>query len=276
MTMDILKSIGAMDDSQIDLMDAGFAFAALDKEGDIPHYKSIMSDFASELAAHFDILCAKENSDNVYVRARALQDIMADKHGFIGDDLYYDDLQNINLFDVIDRKKGLPISLCMIAIALCRAQGWSAEGINFPGHFIMRLDYEGERVMIDPFKGCAIIDARDLRMILKRVMGEYAELSASYYNPCTNREILLRLRNNLKYRLIDAEKYDEALGVVETMAFIAPDDFRIFLDKAVLYARLDQTAAAINAIEVYIDKVVDAHDRQEAIEFLRQLKARLN
>jgi len=272
-----LVSLGQKNDCDINLIEAGFAFSLLSDTGvDIKKYRDYIYGLSIELKQTFDNLCAVENGDDVHVQVKALENVFAQSHGYIGDDKNYDDLQNINLFNVIDRRMGMPITLCMIAIEVCRAQGWRADGVNFPGHFLMRLEKDGERLLVDPFRGCKILEAKDMRIILKRIIGDDAELSATYYDPCTNREILLRLQNNMKYRLIDSEKYEDALNIVDTMTWVAPDDYRLCLDRAVLMARLDQTKGAIDNIKKYLNHVSDPIDKAEVEQFLYQLQNKLN
>ena len=272
-----LISLGQQKDRDIDVIEAALAFALLaDDTIDLSKYRQFIATMANDLQKTFADQAAHKNGDTVTVMAQSLKTVMADKYAFIGDEVHYDDIKNINLCHVIDRHTGLPITLCILAVGICRACGWAAEGINFPGHFIMRLEKDGDRLMIDLFQQCTILEAKDMRLILKRIMGEYAELSASYYDPCSNREMLLRLQNNLKYRLIDQEDYQGALDVVEKMAWIAPQDHRLCLDKAVLYARLDQPKAAIDHLVTYIDAVQDPYDRAEAEQFLHQLQTQLN
>jgi regulator of sirC expression with transglutaminase-like and TPR domain len=272
-----LVSLGQKDDSEVDVIEAALAFAMMaDDIVDVVKYRDFIATMMKDLQKTYDDMAAKKNGDSVHVQADALKAVMADKYAFIGDDIHYDDLKNINLCHVIDRHMGLPITLCILAVGICRGCGWTAEGINFPGHFIMRLEKDGDRLMIDPFQGCKVLEAKDMRLILKRIMGEYAELSATYYDPCTNREMLLRLQNNMKYRLIDGEDYQGALDVVDKMVWIAPQDHRLCLDKAVLFARLDQPKAAIENLVTYIDLVQDPYDKAEAEQFLIQLQKQLN
>ena len=274
---DYLCSIGPLNNSDIDILNAAVAFSYLNTPSvDQVEFDQFMNALQGELKDVYDDLCAKRNSDSVFVQAEALKKVLTEDHGFYGDDQDYDNLDNINLFHVVKRRKGLPISLCILGISLCRSMEWNADGINFPGHFMMRLEKDGERILIDPFQSCQILEAKDLRLILKNVMGEYAELSNDYYRSCTNRDILLRFQNNLKYRHIDAENYEKALVIVHRMALIAPEDYRLNLDKAVLYSRLDQIRAAIDNIKIYIDKELYPYGRREAESFLHQLKIRLN
>jgi len=268
-----LQSVGQGRDTAFDIVEAGFAFAFYDKGGqeDIASYRKLFQAMTKAMADEFEKLCGIHNSDDMTIRALTLKTVMADQYGFIGDDMTYDDMRNMNLFDVMDRRMGLPVALSLIAIGLCKSMGWDVNGVSFPGHFLIRLCHEGQRSFIDPFLGCKSMEAKDLRLVLKRVAGDYAELSTEHYAPCSDRDVLLRLRNNLKYRLIDKADYDAALKCVETMTWIAPDDYRLCLDQAVLYARVDQPMAAIARLKTYIDKVPDEYDRREAESFLYQL-----
>src|SRR5579864_3097163 len=78
-------------------------------------------------------------SGGLAARAAALNDIMLLKHGYSGDELTYDDLQNANLMRVVDRRKGLPVALGILYLHASRAQGWDSVGLAFPGHFLIRL-----------------------------------------------------------------------------------------------------------------------------------------
>src|SRR6516162_9990102 len=154
---------------------------------------------------------------------RALNEIILLKNGYSGDELSYDDLQNANLMRVVDRRKGLPVALGILYIHAARAQGWDIAGLAFPGHFLVRLADGAGRVIVDPFHAGQICGASELRELLKAAAGRDSELLPEHYEPVSDREVLLRLQNNLKARLLQAQQNDRALMVVETMLMLAPD-----------------------------------------------------
>ena len=139
-------------------------------------------------------------------RARALNEIILLKHGYSGDELTYDDLQNANLMRVVDRRKGLPVALGILYMHAGRAQGWETVGLAFPGHFLIRLSDGPERLILDPFHGGQICGAAELRELLKATAGQDSELQPEHYTPVSDRDVLLRLQNNLKARLIQAQQ----------------------------------------------------------------------
>jgi regulator of sirC expression with transglutaminase-like and TPR domain len=177
---------------------------------------------------------------------------------------------------VIDRRKGLPVALGILYLDAARAQRWEAVGLGFPGHFLIRLSDRAERLILDPFHGGRILDAVALRELLKAIAGQEVELSPEHYAPVADREVLLRLQNNLKSRLIQVQRHDAAVRVVETMQMLAPDLAELWREAGVLHAQLGNMRAAVRSIEDFIARAPEGRARHEAAVVLQQLKAKLN
>jgi regulator of sirC expression with transglutaminase-like and TPR domain len=177
---------------------------------------------------------------------------------------------------VIERRRGLPVALSLLYICAAEANGWSVHGLNMPGHFILRINDSGVQTLFDPFQECKILNAHDLRELLKSALGPSAELSAEYYNAVTKRDVLIRLLNNIKLRMIQHEGYKDALKIVELMRIIDPDEYRLLLDAGVLYAKVGMAMAALPLLDHYIEKAPDSRDRQEAALLLSQIRTTLN
>ena len=58
--------------------------------------------------------------------------------GFAGNREQFDDPRNSCLNEVMDRKKGIPITMALVYIEVARRAGVRTEGVNFPGHFLVR------------------------------------------------------------------------------------------------------------------------------------------
>ncbi len=272
-----LADKGHLTDDDIPLVDTAIQLAALTHEGRLLEpYSHHVKKMSEDVSVRFQELRDAGAEDNCETRIAALKHIMCDKYGYAGDTDTYNDLRNADLIDVIDRRKGLPIALAILALEIGRAQGWGIHGLNFPGHFLLRMDVGGTRVMCDPFDKFDILQAPDLRALLKRALGDKAELSSSFYQEASNREILLRLQNNIKYRQIETEHYDEALATVTVMRLFAPQEYRLMLDDGVLKARLGQTDMAVQSIRDYLAVVQDPRDKYDAEVLLRTLEDRLH
>jgi regulator of sirC expression with transglutaminase-like and TPR domain len=275
--LNYLDEIGrTQDDAQIDLFEGALALSVQNHPGiSLDKYRNHRTRLAQDVKeAHAEYL--KDHPDDLAAKIYALAEVFTRKHGYIGDDFRYNDLQNADLIRVIDRRLGLPIALAILCITVGRDLGWPVVGVNFPAHYVIRMEEGGERQIVDPFQGCIVLAAADLRDILKTTLGPKAELSSSYYEPATSRETLVRLQNNIKLRQIEAEDYQSALATVDLMKRVAPDEFRLDLDSGVLLSRMERPAAAIEALERYISKVPNAKDKAEAAALLRQIKGSLN
>lgn len=271
-----LKNMGHFTDDEMPMVETALLLSALTHAGrGLEAYRNHIKIMAQDVTARFKGLMDAGADDNAETRIAALKHIIADKYHYTGNTENYNDLNNADVIEVIDNRKGLPITLALIVLEVGRAQGWNLSGINFPGHFFCRLDVGGQRVMFDPFENFKILQASDLRFLLKKIMGDKAELSMSYYQEASNRDILLRLQNNIKFRQIESEHYAEALDTISVMRLFAPQEYRLLLDDGVLKARLDKTEEAIQSIRDYLAVVKDPRDKFDAEVLLRTLERSL-
>ena len=269
-----VRYAGSLKDSEIDLGETALALGLLFLPGVRPErYRNHIKKLGDHLVEEFQARLRLKEPDTLALRAGTLRKIIHEAHGYAGDESSYDDIQNANFIRVIERRKGLPIALGILYIILARRAGWQIDGLNFPGHFLIRMEKDGERVILDPFRGGKEMNAAELRQLLKSIAGKNAELSHNFYLPVENRDILVRLENNLKKRLIESEEYAQAVIVVEAMEALAPDEYRTLFDKGVLYAKLGQNGQAATALERYIEKTPNARDKQQARVLLQQIRS---
>jgi regulator of sirC expression with transglutaminase-like and TPR domain len=253
------------------LAEAALALAARRETPDDP---TASAEHLARLVA--DVRLASGAASDIAGRAQVLASVIAGRYGYRGDAETYDDLQNADLRRVIERRKGLPVALGILYIHCGRAQGWTMRGLAFPGHFLVRLEDGVERAIIDPFNGGALCGAAELRALLKATAGAAAELDPTHYATVSDRQILLRLQNNIKQRLVRAERYAEAIATVADMLLFAPDEAPLWRESGLLNAHLDNIGAAIAAFEEYLRRDTSAVARQRTAAMLQQLKNRLN
>ena len=265
-----LRDLAASDGAILPLAPAALALACRDRPlVDLARYHHHLEALAAEVA---ETAAAAGTAEE---RRAALVAVIVGRYGYQGDALTYEDLQNANLMRVIDRRKGLPVALGILYLHAARAQGWDAAGLAFPGHFLLRLAGGGERLVFDPFHGGCARDAAALRELLKAIAGNGAELSPAHYAEVGDRDILLRLQNNLKLRLIQARRLDEALGVIDGMLLFAPDHAALWREAGLVNAELGNLRAAIAALERSLALGGEEAARRRAASLLQQLRARL-
>ena len=266
-----LEAVGRQPDEMIDLAEAALLLGALDfPETDLAPYRRHLAALASNLADTAAL--EKETLDG---RVAALTQVLAEQHGYAGDRRTYDDLQNANLVRVIDRRKGLPVALGILYIHTARAQGWRAAGINFPGHFLISVEDDEERIILDPFEGGMQVDLARLQLMLKTALGADAELQPEYYASMTNRGVLLRLQNNIKKRVLDTGDSARGAAVIDGMLAIAPEIPDLWREAAELRAELGEMRSALNALDRLLLLSDDSH-RSEAMALRRTIATRIN
>jgi regulator of sirC expression with transglutaminase-like and TPR domain len=266
-----LRELAAVGSPVLPIGEAALALASFERPRvGLARYRQHLASIGRDVGRH-----AGATAD-LPARAQALNEIILLKHGYSGDELTYDDLQNANLMRVVDRRKGLPVALGILYLHAARAQGWDSVGLGFPGHFLVRLAEGPERLILDPFHDGRICDAADLRELLKATAGQEIELTPEHYAPVSDRDVLLRLQNNLKSRLLQGARYEQALRVVETMLMLAPDLVELWQEAGLLHARQGNIIASVNALQEFVVRAPEGTARHQAAAILQQLKSKLN
>jgi regulator of sirC expression with transglutaminase-like and TPR domain len=266
-----LRELATSGSPVLPIGEAALALASFERPRvSLARYRQHLAALARDVGRHAGA------AGDLAARAGALNEVILLKYGYSGDELSYDDLQNANLMRVVDRRKGLPVALGILYLHTARAQGWDAAGLGFPGHFLIRLADGAERLILDPFHVGRVYDAAALRELLKTMAGQEVELSPEHYAPVADRDVLLRLQNNLKSRLLQLGRHEHALRIVETMLLLAPDLAELWQEAGLLHGRAGNMRAAINALEAFVGLAPDGTARHQAAALLQQLKAKLN
>jgi regulator of sirC expression with transglutaminase-like and TPR domain len=267
-----LKDLCAGDGRRLDLLEAALAMSVLQRGEPIDlvplrqHVASMTSDVAD--------LVRRRGAG-----AERLADVIGRAYAYRGDSETYDDLQNADLARVIERRKGLPVALSILYLHVARAQGWDAEGLAFPGHFLIRVAIDGARHVIDPFHDGVVRDAAQLRELVRQVLGADAELQPGHFDAVPDRDVLLRLENNVRLRLAKVEDWAGAARSLDRMLVIAPDRPELLFEAGQVNTRLDKRRAAIAAFERFLGIEAGRADpalRQQASALLQELRRGLN
>ncbi|MCB2107289.1 MAG: transglutaminase family protein [Rhodobacteraceae bacterium] len=276
-TRKALKKIAGQADDGIDLAEAALLLAALDHPtADLTPYREHLNSLADTV---HDTANARHGDDPLGPEemAAVLNAVMVDQFGYAGDDETYEDLDNANLMRVIERRRGLPVALGILYIFAARSQGWSAAGLNFPNHFLIRLESsDGRRVIIDPFHKGRTMGAPELRELLKMVAGPGVELEAGHYRPVSNRDVLMRLQNNVKARRLDKGEIAGAVDAVESMLVLSPETAGLWREAGVLYMRSGQLKRSVEAFEGFVSRSESGPDRDKIAKVINELRERLS
>lgn len=268
-----LAAFGSRPDESIDLAEGALLLASLfHPEIALERYRNHIRKLCDETACGHRTLLDAGAEDTPETRLASLKHILSDKHGYREDTENPDHIQNADMIRMIDRGSGGSILLSLLYIHVANAQGWEAHGLDIAGYMVARLDKDRRRIMFTPSGTCKILQAPDLRAIVKNMKGPQAELSAGYYEPLSRRTLLIHLQNPMKLRQIEAHDYEGACLSVKAMRAIDPSEYRLLLDAGVLCSRTGRKKEAIEALEAYIATTPDTRSREEASMLLREIR----
>lgn len=277
-----LDANGQLPDVELDIAGVALQLARIDAPGADWH---AARDYLSELARDAVAMARELPSTDAMARAGALAKLIVGRHRYVGDTETYDDLANANLIRVIERRRGLPVALGILWLHCARAAGWGANGLDFPGHFLIAMEGDPTKVrtrhprrqfVLDVFAGGTRLDARDLDALLKRVEGPKAELRPGILVPMSARRVLLRLQENIRSRRLMSGDPQGALSCTLDMIRLAPDDAALWRSAAIMHRQLDQVSAALRCYTRLLDLVPEGDSADRARLAMVELRARLN
>ena len=280
--LDQFAALLARDDGGIELARACLQIAEDAYPGlDVDGYLGEIERFAKRLGARLAPDAAVED------RVIALNEFLFADLGFNGNARDYYDPRNYYLNEVIDRRRGIPITLSVLYIEIGRRIGLPLDGVSFPGHFMVRLPLRGGALVLDPFSGGAPQSEDELRERLKRVMPEgaaggaaFADMPlAQFLEPASKRQILARLLRNLKGVYREKDRPEQLLKVLDRMIVVAPDAPVELRDRGYVYERMECWRPALEDLRAYLGREPDAPDTEEVRAKLAELSlrcARLN
>ena len=205
-----------------------------------------------------------------------LRQVMEDQGGFVGAREDYEAAENADIVAVIDRRRGLPVSLGLLYIHLARCCNFDVEGLNFPGHFLLRLNTDGGSAIFDPFNDARILQPQDLRATLKQFHGPAAEMDLSFTRGVGDREVLIRVQNNLKFRAMRESRLEDAIVVLERLLLMDPGNGIFWQEAGLTHQRLGNLRAAVLALENAIETAQEPALSIRVQSLLDEVRSQLN
>ena len=190
------------------------------------------------------------------------------EEGYEGNRENYFDPRNSYLNEVIDRKTGIPISLSILYASLAERLGVVLEGVNFPAHFMLRLDDSRQPLFIDPFHAGEFLDRRGCEGRLSDLTHHPVALSDDQVAPCPPRVIVARMLRNLKAIYLGTNDFPSALSVQRRLAAAAADEPEEQRDLGMICLQLDHPGEAIDPLQAYLAALPDADDAEPVTALL--------
>ena len=220
----------------------------------VGHYLRRLDDLADRATKRIRL------NDSTAVRAELLSDFLFKQEQFRGNTAVYDDPRNSYLNEVLDRRRGIPISLSLIYLAVADRLHLPAFGIGLPGHFIVGVSVPGDTLFFDPFHGGGRLSAADCARLVELTIGYSGAFQQEWLAAVSPRDILMRMLNNLRIIFMQRHQWPEAIAVVERMRQIQPDNPYHLRELGVIYYQTGEMHRAANYLQAYLQKEPDAAD----------------
>lgn len=214
-------------------------------------------------------------------RLRVLNQFFFRDMGFGGNVNNYYDPDNSYLNVVLRTRRGIPITLAVLWLELAQGLGLKARGVNFPGHFMVKVNLPDGQAVIDPFTGQSL-SREELSERLepyKRRNGLVDDFDVPvglYLQAATPRDILARMLRNLKEVHRTQEDWLRLIAVLDRLLILLPDAWTEYRDRGLAWAEMGDNRLAVADLDTYMAQTDDALDRDAIGQRLQELRRALN
>ncbi len=218
---------------------------------------------------------------------KAINTYLFDEQGFAGNERDYDDPRNSFLNEVLTRRTGIPITLALVYLEVARRAGVSLQGVNFPGHFLLRFQSPtvtgglGGELIVDPFHRGAILSETDCQNLLRKQVGQSATFDKRLLVGATKSQILIRMLVNLKRIYVNMRSFQQGRTVTDLLLALNPSAMTELRDRGLLAYHLNDFSAALRDLESYLRftsrgaKSTPSEEHAEIWEHVKTLRRRV-
>jgi regulator of sirC expression with transglutaminase-like and TPR domain len=222
------------------------------------------------------------------VMAEELKELVAEEHyplrivqkinhylynelGFQGNEENFYDPRNSMLNEVLDRRKGIPITLALVYLEVARRIDFSMVGIAFPGHFLIQPNHEGMEIYVDAFHKGEILFIEDCQQRINAAYGQEVPIQPAFLEPVSSRQFLARMLTNLKIIYLHSREFEKSLGAVERILWMFPTAPVERRDRGLLCYRLERWQEARADLETYLKSFPNASDAKDIRQLLEDM-----
>ena len=221
----------------------------------------------------------------IFARVSALNDYVFKEQRFVGNDARYEDPRNSFLNEVLDRRTGIPVTLALVYIEVARRAGVTVEGVNMPGHFLVRCPARrGTTFSGGPYDRDLIIDAHHgaflsedaCRELVRRHAGDETVWDVHALGHATKAQILARMLLNLKHVYVRMYSFPQARDITELLLGVDPSAINELRDRGLLAYQLNDFSAALRDLQRYLQlaakDTLDSVERDEQAQIWEHVK----
>ena len=240
---------------------------------DVDDYLAQIADLAREGAAQVN------GGADTIEKVQLLSDFLFAQKGFDGNRDQFADPRNSFLNEVLERRRGIPITLSVVYIEVGRQLGLNLFGVGFPAHFLVKAVDERGELIIDPFNAGMILGLDEIRARLAKIYGQPVDLNPAMLKAVGAREILTRMLRNLKNIYASGSDWNRALGTLDRILILDPRAVEEMLERGGLHERLECFGPALADFRAFLAQAPEHPGadvaREAVVRLLRQV-SRMN
>ncbi|WP_443029127.1 SirB1 family protein [Spirulina sp. CS-785/01] len=253
-----------------DQLDLGKAALYLAQEEyptlEIDYYLNILDTMAAEVAEQLP------ESRYPLKIVQTINQYLYEELGFYGNQKDYYNPRNSFLNDVLERRTGIPITLSLVYLEVAKRLDFPMVGIGMPGHFLIRPEFEGVGIFVDAFNQGETLFEQDCEELLQKIYHPSAQLDPRFLEAVSKSRFLARMLSNLKAIYLNKQDFKKAIGAIDRILMLFPDNAMELRDRGLLLYQLDEWTRAIPDLESYLEKAPHAQD----VPAIRQLLAKMS
>src|SRR5436190_4923220 len=238
----ILAEAGAAPDGEFPLLEAAIACAIHEEPARDAQVARDMGQTAVDRLAQ---RLKRESPEE------ALAETMAGELGLGGELFRAEDLSNADVIAVAERRRGLAVTLGVFYLHAARRCGLTVQGVDFPGHFLLRIETEEGPLALDPFSEGRVVLPSELtrRALHAGLTPNVADRLDRLMAPVSDRAVLIRLQNTIFARASAVRDYPRAERAALRRALLDPNDHRPWPDVAAAREGQGALAGALEALQ---------------------------
>ena len=185
--------------------------------------------------------------------------------GFSGNANNFYAPENSYLNEVFRTRRGIPISIAVIWLELAQGLGLQAEGVSFPGHFLVKVTLPEGLVVLDPLTGQSLGLERLSEQLSPFRMGSADDQESDtplglYLQPAAPRDILTRMLRNLKEIFSSQNDWPRLKCVLDRLIVLNPDALYERRDRGLALMAMGLNDQARDDLSAYVSQSVNAAD----------------
>ena len=165
-------------------------------------------------------------------KIRIVNHMIFNEERFSGNTTNYHAPQNSFINNVVESKKGNPISLGIVYMVIAQRLNMPVYGVNLPRHFVLayadeyftaanRIQDSSVMFYINPFSKGTVFSKKEIEYFIKQLK---LPSMPEFFQPCTNLDIVIRVCNNLINAYNQLGYLDKVKEIKALQSVLLPDD----------------------------------------------------